>query len=206
MNKDLIIVGYSGHSFGVAESWLENGGKLRGYLDFNPKKFNPFNITYLGNDDYLLNEYQNEPIHLSFGDIAIRKAWLRRNTGIKNFQTIISKDANLSPNVFSIGNGTFIARGASLNSFVLVGENCILNTSCSIDHEVEIGNNCHIGPGAVIAGNVKISNNVFIGANATIKENILIEENSIIGAGSVVVKSIQKNKVVVGNPARNLNK
>lgn len=206
MNKDLIVIGYSGHSFGVIESWLENGGKVRGYIDINQKKFNPFNTTYLGDDNFLVKHYSNEPIHLSFGSIGLRRLWLDKNNGIINFKTIISKDAKLSPNILSIGKGTFIARGASINPFVLIGENCILNTSCTIDHEVEIGNNCHVGPGAVIAGNVKLSNNVFVGANAIIKENILIGENSIIGAGSVVVKNVNEKDVVVGNPARNLIK
>lgn len=207
-NNTLIIVGYSGHSFGVIESWLRSGGNIEGYIEYHPKEINPFNISYLGNDNFLFEKNRNKPIHLGFGNLKMRQIWLEKNTKDKslNFQTVISKEASLSPYIKSIGVGTYVSRNASIQPLVEIGKNCILNTSCSIDHEVIIGDNCHIGPGAVVAGNVHISNNVFIGANSTIKEGIVIEENSIIGAGSVVTKNVLKHDVVVGNPARNIKK
>ncbi len=49
---------------------------------------------------------------------------------------------------------------------------------------------------------VKIGKNVWIGASCTILPGVCIGDNSIIGAGSVVTKSIPKNAIVVGNPAK----
>lgn len=51
-------------------------------------------------------------------------------------------------------------------------------------------------------GKVKIGNNVFVGADSIILLGVTIGDNSIIGAGSVVTKSIPKNVVAAGNPAR----
>lgn len=47
-----------------------------------------------------------------------------------------------------------------------------------------------------------IGNNVKLYANCTVIGGISIGDNVTIGAGSVVTKSIPKNSVVVGNPAR----
>ncbi|MFK5981649.1 MAG: acyltransferase [Flavobacteriaceae bacterium] len=49
---------------------------------------------------------------------------------------------------------------------------------------------------------VKIKNDVWIGAGAIILPGVTINENSIIAAGSVVVKDVEKNSIVGGNPAK----
>lgn len=49
---------------------------------------------------------------------------------------------------------------------------------------------------------VIIENNVFIGAHSTILKGVRIGENSIIGACSVVTKSIPRNEIWGGNPAK----
>ena len=41
-----------------------------------------------------------------------------------------------------------------------------------------------------------------IGANATLLPGMVIGENAIVGAGSTVTKNVEKNSIVVGNPAR----
>lgn len=51
-------------------------------------------------------------------------------------------------------------------------------------------------------GKIKIGNNCFIGARSIIMPGINIEDNVVIAAGSVVTKSIPKNSVVGGNPAK----
>jgi acetyltransferase-like isoleucine patch superfamily enzyme len=51
-------------------------------------------------------------------------------------------------------------------------------------------------------GAVKIEKNVWIGEGVVILPNVTIGENSIIGANSVVTKSVPKNSVVGGNPAK----
>ncbi len=51
-----------------------------------------------------------------------------------------------------------------------------------------------------------IGDNVTLGANVVIIGNLKIGDNVIVGAGSVVVKDVPDNSIVVGNPARVLNK
>lgn len=102
-----------------------------------------------------------------------------------------------------------------------IGKNFSKQQGCFIDPShcflIEIGNNVtfsikvtllahdasckHIVEYAKI-GSIKIEDNVFIGANVTVLPNVTIGENSIIGAGSIVTKSIPKNCVAAGNPAK----
>lgn len=206
MKNNLILVGYSGHAFGVIECLLDTNKRFDGYVDKTEKIFNPFGIPYIGNDEILLKSNFVKNVHIAFGNLTLRREWLNFFQKEKlEFQTIISLAANISK-FANIGEGTFIAQGVNIGPFVHVGRNCILNTSCSIDHEVKIGNNSHIAPGAVLAGGVIIGDNTLIGANSIIKENVVIGNNAIIGAGSVVLNNVTNNKKVVGNPAKSLDK
>ena len=49
---------------------------------------------------------------------------------------------------------------------------------------------------------VVIEDDVFIGAHSIILKGVTIGEGAIIGAGSVVTKSIPKNEIWAGNPAK----
>ena len=53
---------------------------------------------------------------------------------------------------------------------------------------------------------VKIGKNVWIGENVSILPGVTIGANSIIGANSVVTKSLPKNCIAVGNPAKIIKK
>jgi len=59
-------------------------------------------------------------------------------------------------------------------------------------------------PGEIFgsAGIVNIGSNVFIGKRCMILKGVEIGENCVIGAGSVVSKSVPKDSVVAGNPAK----
>ena len=90
--------------------------------------------------------------------------------------------------------------------------------------EIHIGNHVLIGPGAGIftaihptdppirntgleaQKSIIIEDGVWIGGNATILPGVRIGENSIVGAGAVLTKSIPKNSIAIGNPARVVRK
>lgn len=53
---------------------------------------------------------------------------------------------------------------------------------------------------------IKIGRNVWVGFNAIIMKGVTIGDGAVIGAGTVVVDDIAAGSVVVGNPARVVNK
>ena len=93
-----------------------------------------------------------------------------------------------------IGRGVFIDHGMG----VVIGE-----TS-------EIGDRCLLYQGVTLGGTGKdsgkrhptLQENVVVGAGAKVLGAIKIGSNTRIGAGSVVVKNVEKNSTVVGNPGR----
>lgn len=51
---------------------------------------------------------------------------------------------------------------------------------------------------------IRIGNDVWIGANAIVMDDV--DSGSIVGAGSVVTKRVDSHSIVVGNPARTVEK
>jgi acetyltransferase-like isoleucine patch superfamily enzyme len=88
--------------------------------------------------------------------------------------------------------------------------------------KIEIGKNVMIGAHSMIIDNdfhhadpnkrhdtadiparpIVIEDNVFIGTNCMILKGITIGENSVIGANSVVISSLPKNSIAIGNPCK----
>lgn len=203
-DKKIILIGYSGHAFVVAETALENGFDVIGYSDKDKSDSNPYNLSYLGfekNDDFI-GWKKKVSFVLGIGDNTLRQniADLIESRG-KTLETIVHKTAHISKNA-EIGKGSFINKNVVVNALAVVGKNVILNTGCIVEHECVLQDAVHVAPGAVLAGDVSIGERTFVGANAVVKQGISIGKDVIIGAGCVVITNIPDGKKVVGNPGR----
>lgn len=109
---------------------------------------------------------------------------------------------------------------------IAVGENVFINANCTFldGAMITIGANTLIGPDVKIytpqhpidyverrkpqeyAFPVTIGEDCWIGGGAVICPGVTIGARSIIGAGSVVVKDVEPDTVVAGNPARCIRK
>ncbi len=204
LDNKTVIIGYSGHAYVVAESYIANGGIISFYTDLKEASTNPFDITYLGFESdpnfkgwnislkYILGIGDNN-LREKVAQLVLSKSNILEN--VINPHAVISKSAN-------IGVGVFASKGVLVNAFSQIGDFTILNTGCIIEHECEISTAVHIAPGAVLAGNVKIGKRSFIGANSVIKQGVEIGEDVIIGAGSVIINNVSSKTKIVGNPGR----
>src|SRR5690606_40149293 len=107
-------------------------------------------------------------------------------------------------NDVEIGSNTYIDSAAQDST--IIGEGTKIDNLVHVAHGVKIGKHCLVVAGAVIGGSSVIGDYNFIGMNASIKEKVRIGNNCIIGAGAVVLKDVEDNSVMVGNPAKLLRK
>lgn len=111
---------------------------------------------------------------------------------------------------------------------IVIGDNVLIQKDCHIGaiNSIIIGNNVLLASKVYISdhshgditkealllppaqrklyskGQVIIEDNVWLGEGVVVLPNVTIGENSIVGANSVVTKSIPRNSVVAGNPAK----
>ena len=102
----------------------------------------------------------------------------------------------------SVEIGTIVHTGATLTVNVHIGKGCLINKHVVIGHDVTVRDYSVISPNVSVGGDVEIGSNCYIGSGAIIRNGIKIGENSIIGMGSVVLKDVEPNSVVAGNPAK----
>src|SRR5690606_18928415 len=172
-----------------------------GYYEKEKLPFNPYRLTYLGNEEEVDFKGSQNKYIIGIGNNRIRQKIAERLQSHISFASIVHPNTLISV-TSKIGLGTFINANVTINALVTIGEHCILNTGCIIEHECCIDNYVHIGPGAVLAGNVQVCAGTFIGANVTVKQGIKIGYNVIIGAGTVVIRDIPDDVTVVGNPSK----
>ena len=201
-----VIIGYSGHAYVVAEAAREMGIELRYYSDKKKNIKNPFELSFLGdeNDEGFQGWNGGFNFILGSGDNQIRERIAERiSEKEESILTVIHPSASVSKAV-EIGIGVFISRNASVNPLSKIGKYSIINTNAVVEHECILGTAVHIAPGAVLAGNVEVGDRSFIGANSVVKQGITIGKNVIVGAGSVVLQNIPDNVIIAGNPSRQI--
>ena len=99
----------------------------------------------------------------------------------------------------NIGSNCCIDRGSFGDT--IIGENSFFDNLCHIAHNVVIGNNCIFAAMAGIAGSSIIGNSVMAGGQVGISGHLNIGNNVNIAAKSAVLKNVQDNCSIMGNPA-----
>ena len=103
-----------------------------------------------------------------------------------------------------IGALSVVCRGA-LDDTVIESDVKIDNC-CSIAHNDHIGKGTFIICGTKLFGSVHVGKGTYISGGTTVKNGLRIGASSIVGLGSVVIRDVEPDNVVVGNPARVLRK
>lgn len=100
----------------------------------------------------------------------------------------------------------FVTIDAGMNAGTYVGARSWLMKKVHIGHDAVVGEDCELAPGTVIGGHAELGDRVRCGVNATVLPYVWIGCDVRIGAGAVVTKDVPEGVVVVGNPARVLEK
>lgn len=107
-------------------------------------------------------------------------------------------------NDVEIGSLNAIARG-TLDDTV-IEDHAKLDDHVFIAHNVRVGRNAMVIAGAEVSGSVDIGDGAWIAPQATILNKVTIGAGATVGIGAVVIRDVAPGSVVVGNPARPLDK
>lgn len=206
-DKEIILIGYSGHAFVVCDILQSQNLIIGGYCDQEVKQINPYNLEYIGSErtKEAQDRIKNGKYFTAIGDNSIRSKvnqQLYKLLNIKATQAI-HRQSIISPTAI-LSAGVMVSSGCIINACSVIGEGVICNTQSVIEHECHIGEYSHIAPGTILCGGVSVGSHTFIGARSVVKQGVKIGDNVTIGAGTVVICDIPDNSVVVGNPQRYL--
>lgn len=206
--NDIYILGV-GHNTIVIIDLVETCGyKVAGLYHYNDSRTGEsyFGYPILGSfeDLYSQNDLSNMNFALSQGNNKIRyEAFENIKKRGGHIPTIIHPRAVVS-RFSKLGEGVIVHANAVIDPDTKIGDNCIISFNAGIGHTTCVGCHCYLSPYAMLGAYTNVQNFVFMGIHAsTISGKVdIIGENSIIGAGALVNKTVEKNSIMIGNPAR----
>ena len=118
---------------------------------------------------------------------------------------VIDPDVFLHPSA-RLGRGCVLYPGCFVGYQAQLGDCIFALGRTTINHDDVIGDRTVFATGATLAGCVTVENDCYVGQSAAVRQHLRIGHHSLIGMGAVVVKDVEPNSVMAGNPARLLRR
>ncbi len=200
----IAVVGAGGHAKVVVATLLASGFEVRWIVDDDVSKHGAkvLGITVSGPVASLADATCDGAV-LGIGDNRVRQRLARGLAA--PWITVIHPAAWVDPTV-KVGAGTVVFAGAVVQADTVLGAHAIINTGATVDHDCNIGDFGHIAPGATLAGGVTVGEGAFLGAGSVAIPLAKIGPWATVGAGAVVLSEVPPGEVVVGVPARRIER
>jgi sugar O-acyltransferase (sialic acid O-acetyltransferase NeuD family) len=210
MVKNLIILGTGGSSYDVLDivdriNAVSPRWRIFGFLDDSKEK-GSVHLGYrvLGK----LADAKNVRECFFIDCIGSDRSFRRRpaiieSAGLRTeqFATLIHPRATVSSRA-KVGKGVYVNPGCVIAGDVKIGNHVLISPGVIIGHNTTIADYNVIAPGAIVSGFVHVERNCYIGCGSSIKQSTTIGQGALIGMGAVVLRDVEAETTVVGNPAR----
>ena len=147
---------------------------------------------------------RNLPFITGIGSVKFRKEAVNAalNAGLQAINYVHCTSL-VSPSAI-LGQGVFIAPNCSIAANVKVADFVHLNVGCAVGHDVKISEHTILLGSNTVNGCVTLESACTLGSGCIIHPGVTIGKDSIIGIGSVVIRNVNRNCTVFGNPAKKL--
>jgi len=211
---DIVLLGAGGNVNDVLDivDALAAAGRsvrVRGILDdYREQGAKHLGLPVLGSlsaarsipDVLFVSTIRNESMHRSHPEL-VAKLGLDRT----RFTSLVHPVAHVSPRA-AIAHGVYVCAGASVAGGVVLHDHCSVGPNATVGHDTQVNAFAVIAASAVISGGVQVEQGCYVGSGASVKQGIRLGRGSLVGLGAVVVRDVDDEAVVVGNPARPLRR
>ena len=102
--------------------------------------------------------------------------------------------------------GLLVMANAHVSSSVTIGRHCQVHYNATVGHDTVLEDFVSVYPGANVSGSVLLEAGATVGSGAIVLQGRTVGRDAFVGAGAVVTRDVPAGAVVVGSPARPLEK
>jgi len=212
--KDYYIIGAGGFAkevYYLAEEVFKDNSTFKGFIAYEPKEDKLMargeEKPILDEKSFLVNIKPSDrtSVFMGVGNPQLIKT-LSRTFEAYNFPNLIHHSFIGDKTSIELGSGNIITAGCIFTVDIKIGSFNIFNLGTTVGHDVVIGNCNVFNPACNISGEVEIGSGNLFGVNSTVLQQLEIKNDAILGGASLSNKSIDNDDVMVGIPAKKINK
>jgi sugar O-acyltransferase (sialic acid O-acetyltransferase NeuD family) len=146
------------------------------------------------------------PYLVAIGDPAARLAVVARLEGRGGRPTSLVHPTSVVGPETTVGEGVLVMALAHVSSSVRLERHAQVHYGSTIGHDTVLEDGATVLPGANVAGGVHLGIAATVGSGAIVLQGLTVGAGAIVGAGAVVTHDVAPGAVVVGSPARPLER